>query len=52
MLLAVWEYENRHGHLPDSAEATAELVEIADSYRVELDVNTKTLPKIDKSLMG
>jgi hypothetical protein len=48
---AVWEYENRHGHLPSSADATKELVEIADQYRQELEVNTKCLPQIDESLM-
>lgn len=47
----MWEYENRHGKLPSSVDAIKELVEIADEYRQELEVNTKCLPKIDESLM-
>ncbi|KAL1413668.1 E1 ubiquitin-activating protein aos1 [Vanrija albida] len=51
-LLALWEFEKRHGALPTGAEGQQdELTSIAEELRKELAINEKALPAVDASVI-
>ncbi|WVW85076.1 hypothetical protein I302_107112 [Kwoniella bestiolae CBS 10118] len=52
-LLALWEYETKNGILPQGGEGQiSEITESAERFRVELGVNPKTIPSVDKDLIS
>ncbi|TXT15546.1 hypothetical protein VHUM_00049 [Vanrija humicola] len=51
-ILALWEFEKRHGALPTGAEGQqAEITAIAEELRNELGINAKALPAVDESVI-
>ena len=48
----MWEYEKRHGALPDGSEAqTEQLQSIADTIWENLGINKKGVPEMDKEVI-
>lgn len=48
----MWEYEKRHGALPDGSEAqTEQLQSIADTIWENLGINKKGIPEMDKEVV-
>ena len=47
-ILALWDFERRHGSLPSGKDGQLEqLRDIAEALRVELGVNEKVMPSVD-----
>ncbi|WWC96437.1 hypothetical protein V866_003305 [Kwoniella sp. B9012] len=51
-LLSLWEYEQKNGNLPLGGEGQiSDITEIAERLRVELGVNPKVVPSVDKDMI-
>jgi hypothetical protein len=51
ILIAVWEYQDRHGRLPDAENALSEMNFIAEELRKRLGVNEKAMKVVPDDII-